>query len=120
VKNEYDSSLGKAAEDLARRCACAASATTADQHLALAMAVRGNIISTAPDPMAHARRCRWHTSDVMGIGSNGPPDASAADIEGWGAEQVCFFLVRRQGSGHPAACIYVRSPAQRNGSSCSI
>jgi leukotriene-A4 hydrolase len=53
VKNEYDSSLGKAAEDLARR---------------------------------------WHTSDVMGIGSNGPSGASAADTEGWGAEQVCFFL----------------------------
>jgi hypothetical protein len=32
----------------------------------------------------------------MGIGSNGPADASAADIEGWGAEQVCFFLVSHQ------------------------
>jgi hypothetical protein len=39
----------------------------------------------------------------MGIGSNGPPQANAADIEGWGAEQVCFFLVSRQGMGHPEA-----------------
>jgi hypothetical protein len=35
----------------------------------------------------------------MAIGSNGPPNASADDIEGWGAEQVCFFLVRPLGQG---------------------
>lgn len=32
--------------------------------------------------------CRWHTADVMGIGSSGPSGASAADIEGWSSTQV--------------------------------
>lgn len=55
VKHDYDSSLGQAAEELARR---------------------------------------WHTCDVMGVGSNGPLGAAAADLDGWGAEQITFFLVR--------------------------
>ena len=54
VQNEYDSSLGHAAEALATK---------------------------------------WHTCDVMGIGSNGPQGAGAGDISGWGAEQICYFLV---------------------------
>lgn len=37
---------------------------------------------------------RWHTSDVMGVGSDPPPGASAADIAGWGSEQVVAFLDR--------------------------
>jgi len=55
VKNEYDSSLGRQAEQLAKQ---------------------------------------WHTCDVMGLGSNGPQGAAVGDIDGWGAEQVCYFLVR--------------------------
>ncbi|KAI3426280.1 hypothetical protein D9Q98_008653 [Chlorella vulgaris] len=35
---------------------------------------------------------RWHTADVMGIGSSGPSGASAADIEGWSSTQVVAFL----------------------------
>ena len=31
---------------------------------------------------------RWHTSDVMGIGSDGPAGASADDIKGWSSTQV--------------------------------
>lgn len=43
----------------------------------------------------------WHTCDVMGVGSGGPKGASSADIAGWGAEQVCYFLVRAPGSAPP-------------------
>lgn len=31
---------------------------------------------------------RWHTSDVMGIGSSGPGEASADDLKGWSSTQV--------------------------------
>lgn len=35
---------------------------------------------------------KWHTSDVMGIGSSGPGEASADDLKGWSSTQVVAFL----------------------------
>lgn len=35
---------------------------------------------------------RWHTSDVIGIGSGGPAGASPADIDGWSTVQLLAFL----------------------------
>ncbi|PSC70392.1 Leukotriene A-4 hydrolase isoform A [Micractinium conductrix] len=35
---------------------------------------------------------KWHTSDVMGIGSDGPAGASADDIKGWSSTQIVAFL----------------------------
>lgn len=37
---------------------------------------------------------KWHTCDVMGLGSDGPEGASEADIKGWSSEQVVAFLDR--------------------------
>jgi leukotriene-A4 hydrolase len=31
---------------------------------------------------------RWHTADVMGIGSEGPKGASADDLKAWSSTQV--------------------------------
>jgi len=35
---------------------------------------------------------RWHTCDVMGIGSDGPEGASPSDVAGWSSEQMVAFL----------------------------
>ncbi|PRW45014.1 leukotriene A-4 hydrolase isoform X1 isoform B [Chlorella sorokiniana] len=35
---------------------------------------------------------KWHTSDVMGIGSNGPAEASAGDLSDWSSTQIVAFL----------------------------
>ena len=34
----------------------------------------------------------WHSSDIMGIGTKGPPSAGAADLQGWDTEQVRSLL----------------------------
>lgn len=37
---------------------------------------------------------RWHTCDVMGLGSPGPEGASLSDISGWSSAQIVAFLTR--------------------------
>ena len=41
---------------------------------------------------AYDLAARWHTSDIMGIGSDGPPGASASDMDGLSSSQICAFL----------------------------
>ncbi|KAL4448420.1 hypothetical protein ABPG75_005639 [Micractinium tetrahymenae] len=52
---------------------------------------------------------KWHTSDVMGIGSSGPQGASADDIKGWSSTQIVAFLdklaeLRALQPLHPSIC----------------
>jgi leukotriene-A4 hydrolase len=37
---------------------------------------------------------KWHTSDILGLGSDGPAGASDKDIEGWSSSQIVAFLDR--------------------------
>ncbi|KAL6763643.1 peptidase family M1-domain-containing protein [Haematococcus lacustris] len=41
---------------------------------------------------AYSLAKRWHTADVMGIGSSGPEGAGPDDIESWSSEQTVAFL----------------------------
>ena len=41
---------------------------------------------------AEALAKKWHTSDMMGIGSKGPQGASPDDIKDWSSEMVVVFL----------------------------
>ena len=46
---------------------------------------------------------RWHTADVMGIGSEGPKGASPDDIKGWSSTQVRALAV---GCGQPSGAVH--------------
>ncbi len=37
---------------------------------------------------------QWHTSDILGVGSDGPDKASSKDIGGWSSSQIVAFLDR--------------------------
>lgn len=41
---------------------------------------------------AEALAKQWHTSDVMGLGTKGPSDASPQDVEGWSSDMLVAFL----------------------------
>lgn len=41
---------------------------------------------------AEALAKRWHTSDAMGLGTKGPPDASPNDIQDWSSDMLVAFL----------------------------
>lgn len=41
---------------------------------------------------ADALALKWHTSDLLGIGSKGPTGASPSDIQGWSSEMLVAFL----------------------------
>ena len=41
---------------------------------------------------AEALAKKWHTSDLMAIGSQGPKDASPNDIKDWSSEMLVAFL----------------------------
>ena len=47
-----------------------------------------NTYDTSMGDAALALASSWHSSDIMGIGTNGPPAAGAADLGGWDTEQV--------------------------------
>ncbi|KAG2497173.1 hypothetical protein HYH03_004762 [Edaphochlamys debaryana] len=51
-----------------------------------------NTYDTSLATQAYDLALRWHTCDVMGIGSEGPAGASAADVAGWSSEQMVAFL----------------------------
>ncbi|GLC43936.1 hypothetical protein PLESTB_000211500 [Pleodorina starrii] len=51
-----------------------------------------NSYDTSLAQQAYDLAMRWHTCDVMGIGSDGPPGASPADVSGWSSEQMVAFL----------------------------
>lgn len=41
---------------------------------------------------ADALALKWHTSDLLGIGSKGPAGVSPNDIQGWSSEMLVAFL----------------------------
>lgn len=41
---------------------------------------------------ADALALKWHTSDLLGIGSKGPAGACPSDIQGWSSEMLVAFL----------------------------
>lgn len=41
---------------------------------------------------AEALAKRWHTCDLMALGSKGPSGASPDDIKGWSSEMLVAFL----------------------------
>ena len=51
-----------------------------------------NDYDSALGQAAEALAKKWHTSDMMGIGSQGPQDASPSDITDWSSEMVVVFL----------------------------
>ncbi|KAG2443497.1 hypothetical protein HXX76_001850 [Chlamydomonas incerta] len=51
-----------------------------------------NSYDTTLAQQAYNLALKWHTCDVMGIGSDGPAGASAADVAGWSSEQLVAFL----------------------------
>jgi len=51
-----------------------------------------NVYDTSLATVAYDLARKWHTSDLMGIGSCGPKDASSQDVEGWSASQLIGFL----------------------------
>ena len=52
-----------------------------------------NTYDTTLAEASYALALKWHTSDVMGVGStSGPPDASPSDIQGWPSDQITSFL----------------------------
>ncbi|KXZ45002.1 hypothetical protein GPECTOR_59g609 [Gonium pectorale] len=53
-----------------------------------------NVYDTSLAQAAYDLALRWHTCDVMGVGSDGPSGASPGDVAGWSSEQVVAFLER--------------------------
>ncbi|GLI61916.1 hypothetical protein VaNZ11_004440 [Volvox africanus] len=51
-----------------------------------------NTYDTSLAQQAYDLAMKWHTCDVMGIGSDGPAGASPADVAGWSSEQMVAFL----------------------------
>lgn len=51
-----------------------------------------NNYDSALGQAAEALAKKWHTSDMMGIGSQGPKDASPSDLKDWSSEMVVVFL----------------------------
>ncbi|KAG2494613.1 hypothetical protein HYH03_007378, partial [Edaphochlamys debaryana] len=51
-----------------------------------------NAYDTSLAERAYDLALRWHTCDVIGIGSDGPAGASAADVAGWSSDQLVAFL----------------------------
>lgn len=47
-----------------------------------------NKYDTSMGDAALALAAAWHGSDIMGIGTAGPPAAAATDLEGWETEQA--------------------------------
>ena len=47
-----------------------------------------NKYDTSMGDAALALAAAWHGSDIMGIGTTGPPAAAATDLEGWETEQA--------------------------------
>lgn len=41
---------------------------------------------------AYALAQKWHTNDLLGVGTPGPADASAEDMAGWSSTQQVAFL----------------------------
>lgn len=41
---------------------------------------------------AEALAKKWHTSDLMAVGSQGPSGASSSDIQDWSSEMLVAFL----------------------------
>ncbi|GFR49183.1 hypothetical protein Agub_g11207 [Astrephomene gubernaculifera] len=53
-----------------------------------------NTYDTSLAQAAYDLASKWHTCDVIGLGSDGPPGASPADVSGWSSEQLVAFLKR--------------------------
>lgn len=53
-----------------------------------------NIYDTSLMTEPYGLAKKWHTSDLMGIGGQGPKDASKKDIEGWSSSQLIGFLAK--------------------------
>lgn len=52
-----------------------------------------NNYDTSLADSSYALALKWHTCDVMGLGTApGPPDASSSDIAGWGTDRIVAFL----------------------------
>ncbi|GIL75506.1 hypothetical protein Vretifemale_5282 [Volvox reticuliferus] len=51
-----------------------------------------NTYDTSLAQQAYDLAMKWHTCDVMGIGSDGPEGASPAVVAGWSSEQMVAFL----------------------------
>lgn len=51
-----------------------------------------NVYDTSLATAAYDLAKKWHTSDLMGIGGNGPADASKDEMNGWSASQTIAFL----------------------------
>jgi len=51
-----------------------------------------NVYDTTLAEVAYDLAKKWHTSDMMGVGSCGPKDASDKNIDGWSSSQMIGFL----------------------------